>query len=401
MISQKFILKKSKNIKPRNELPLFVRITKSRKSVYISTGIKLTDDNWDSIDQKISKKYPNHLKANRILQNIKIKLNNIAYDYEVQSKSYSSKMIKESFLNVNKGSLIVYAEKWIQERISGRKITVGTAAKYNSVLAKIKDYSKGKLLIEEVNYNWLIQYEVYLRVKKKNGVNTISTNMSTIRAIVNDLIRDGELKADQNPFLKYEMKHEHKVIEFLNSKEIERLESLNYDKDSTIEESRLIFLFCCQTGLRIGDALHLQPDNYDGTHINYYSQKTKENLRLKLTTKAKIIIEDRINNNIKKSSFVFNFMRISEMRDALSDFEEQKRKTSLINKYLKDIAKNAAITKTLRTHIARHTAAGIGLINGLSLVEVQSILGHKSIDTTQQYTQIRDQLKDAAIDKLG
>jgi site-specific recombinase XerD len=59
------------------------------------------------------------------------------------------------------------------------------------------------------------------------------------------------------------------------------------------------------------------------------------------------------------------------------------------NDYLKEIAAMCEITKTLTTHIARHTfATTVTLSNDVPIETVSSMLGHKSIRTTQIYAKI-------------
>jgi len=49
------------------------------------------------------------------------------------------------------------------------------------------------------------------------------------------------------------------------------------------------------------------------------------------------------------------------------------------------------ITKSLTTHLARHTfATTITLTNGVPIESVSKMLGHKSLRTTQHYAKIVD-----------
>lgn len=60
------------------------------------------------------------------------------------------------------------------------------------------------------------------------------------------------------------------------------------------------------------------------------------------------------------------------------------------NGYLKEIADICGISRVLKTHLARHTFADI-IINvlGMSLEDLQQMLGHKVIRTTQKYVKVR------------
>jgi site-specific recombinase XerD len=60
-----------------------------------------------------------------------------------------------------------------------------------------------------------------------------------------------------------------------------------------------------------------------------------------------------------------------------------------MNAYLKEIADLASIDKNLTFHIARHTfATTVTLANGVPIESISSMLGHKSIRTTQIYSKV-------------
>jgi len=60
-----------------------------------------------------------------------------------------------------------------------------------------------------------------------------------------------------------------------------------------------------------------------------------------------------------------------------------------MNGYLKEIADCCGITKTLTSHIARHTfATTITLNNDVPIESVSKMLGHKDLKTTQHYAKV-------------
>ena len=57
---------------------------------------------------------------------------------------------------------------------------------------------------------------------------------------------------------------------------------------------------------------------------------------------------------------------------------------------LKRICRLAEIDKRLSFHMARHTNATLLLYNGANITTVQKLLGHKSVRTTEIYSDIMD-----------
>ena len=55
-----------------------------------------------------------------------------------------------------------------------------------------------------------------------------------------------------------------------------------------------------------------------------------------------------------------------------------------------DLCKMANIDKKVSFHTARHTNATLLLYNGANITTVQKLLGHKSVRTTEIYSNIMD-----------
>lgn len=114
----------------------------------------------------------------------------------------------------------------------------------------------------------------------------------------------------------------------------------------------------------------------DKLWLIYSSVKTDVSVRLPLFLlfdgKARVIYEQYIRNNKKT---LFNVPLSSN---------------SNINKQLKRICIVAGIDKKVSFHVARHTNATLLLYNGANITTVQKLLGHKSVRTTEIYSNIMD-----------
>ena len=69
---------------------------------------------------------------------------------------------------------------------------------------------------------------------------------------------------------------------------------------------------------------------------------------------------------------------------------------------IRSVAKRCGITKHITWHLSRHTAATtIFLSNGVPIETVSSILGHKSIKTTQIYAKMTKEKLNRDMDNLS
>lgn len=80
---------------------------------------------------------------------------------------------------------------------------------------------------------------------------------------------------------------------------------------------------------------------------------------------------------------------LNKYQDDLADFFKL-RDNSNVNKELLIIAKLSGLNKRISFHTARHTNATLLIYSGVNITTVQKLLGHKSVKTTQVYTNIMD-----------
>jgi site-specific recombinase XerD len=66
------------------------------------------------------------------------------------------------------------------------------------------------------------------------------------------------------------------------------------------------------------------------------------------------------------------------------------------NDYLKLLGAGAGITKSLTSHMGRHTFATLQLTNGTDIYTVSKMLGHTNVKTTQIYAKVVDEKKEKA-----
>jgi integrase len=81
---------------------------------------------------------------------------------------------------------------------------------------------------------------------------------------------------------------------------IEKIKLSSFPLGKGLSITRDMFLFSCNTGLRYSDVIALtKKDLIDGNCINMKMKKTKKNVKVPLTNKAKIILEKYSKSNIE------------------------------------------------------------------------------------------------------
>lgn len=400
MASVALILKTNK-VDEKGEMPLYIRIIKNRATKFVSIGIKVHPDLWDETNHRVKKKYPNSAKINAFIAKKLAEAEGISAEMETKKSNVTSKKIKEAILGKPSVSIINYMEQYMADLKKTGKM--GTHDKVNAVLLKLKTYLKKQdLLFEDFDLAFLKKYERYLRDDLKNAPNTIHTNLKIFRKVFNDAVREELIPIQSNPFTRFKLTWEKTKKEYLTEAELEAIENLSLTVGTVMYHHRNMYVLAAYAGgIRISDLLQLKWENYDGTHIRVFTQKTKESIQIKLPSKAKEILEKyaELQTGMKPTDFVFPLLRNNiDYSNPETLFKAISSNTAYANKNLKMIAKKADIEKHISFHTSRHTWATRALRKGMRIEYVSKLMGHSSIKTTQVYTKIINAELDSAMD---
>lgn len=390
MTTVTLILKENK-ANEKGEMPLYIRIIKRRKTKFISLGIKVHPDLWNHEKLRVKSQYPHSGRVNAFIAKKVAEAESTALDIESRETFVTSKKIKEAILGRPSVSIIKYVEQYLSDLKANGKM--GTYDKVNATLQKLKVYLKGKdLQFEEFDLFFLKAYERYLRDELGNSPNTIHGNLKIFRKVFNDAVREDIVELQNNPFTKFKLKWEKTKKEFLTEQELSAIEKLDLPEGTIIDHHRNMYVFAAYAGgIRISDILQLQWKNFDGTHINIITQKTKESINIKLPSKALFIIEkySMLQPERRNSDYIFPLLlNHVDYSNPEVLFKTISSNTAFANKNLKIIAKRAKIEKSISFHTSRHTWATRALRKGMRIEYVSKLMGHSSIKTTQIYAKI-------------
>lgn len=210
--------------------------------------------------------------------------------------------------------------------------------------------------------------------------------LETFTSALNYAVREGQML--RNPMMLIESRDKVKVSkgkgrEYLTINEVKMLA----ESPCSNEQVKNAFLFSCFCGLRISDILTLQWGNIevvgDKTYINKIIQKTKEELRLKLSASAVRWLPQKP-KGCRKTDLVFVSLPVK----------------AYISKFVENWVKKCGIDKHISFHCARHTFATMSLTLGADLYVVSKLMGHSNVEVTQIYAKIIDERKEKAMDLL-
>lgn len=368
-------------------LPVFMKITIAGKRLVMMTKIFVKPNEWSNQNAKLKTNTEEARRVNKMLDAFKLR----AFDYqrelmnEGKEVTLASMKAKWYGLSLEKARMLMEVFKEHNEQMKAlvnREFSPLTFERYETSYRHTQEFMKWKYQIEDIdikqlNYEFISNYEFWLKSVRKCDHNTTVKYLSNFKKIVHICIKHGWL--DKDPFVGFKMTKREVERPFLVEEELTRI--INEDfKMPRLRQVRDIFIFCCYTGLAYADVKKLTREEItigiDGEKWIWTSrQKTETTTRVPLLPRALEILD-----RYKDDPQCVNQGRL------LPVLSNQK-----MNNYLKEISDACEITKKMTFHTARHTfATTVTLCNGVPIETVSKMLGHRNLKTTQHYARILD-----------
>lgn len=382
--SLKIVLRKKKN--NDGTYPLAARVTVNRKTTYIHLGHNLKESDWDAVNQKVKKSYPNAVRLNHFILQKKTEISDNLINAKSQTKEVVLSAVRKTVMPTTEATFFEQATLFIDNM---RK-----AGKYNRVktdqtrINHFRDFLKGKdIPFSEITVPLLNRYQAFLKGSRGISERTIVNHLLVIRTIYNQAIKGGLVDNKSYPFGKGKIaiKFPESVKIGLAPEEVKTIEELDLSENDYFHHARNIWLFSFYfAGVRISDVLRMKWSDLQNDRLYYAMGKNLKAGSLKVPEKAlRIINQYRMDE--KKNDLIFPELKV--LND-LNDTYNVQRKISYavkrLNKALLEIAKLAHITKPLTMHISRHT---FGNISGekIPIQMLQKLYRHSSVTTTIGY----------------
>lgn len=356
--------------------PLNCRITLNKERRQFTTGLFVNPNYWENKLQKVNTQDTNHKFINSQIEQIQIKINNIVQLLQLLKEDCTLDNIYNKYIGVEikkKEYVLSYYKQYLSKikKLVGLEIKDNTYNKFVYVGNHLEAFLKWKFKkidypLEELNLQFLDDFDYYLKTEKKQEQITINKTIQRFRTPIKQAISEGYL--DKDPFILHKSKTVRKTVIFLTTEELKILEEsvLLQKRLKTIQD---LFIFCCYTGLAYNEMAHLEKHNiqigFDGINwIQMKREKTQRQISIPILPKAQEIID----KYISESNLIFP--KISNQK---------------FNSYLKEIADITGLEKRLTHHIARKTfASTVLLYNDVPMEIVSELLGHSNMTITQE-----------------
>lgn len=263
-----------------------------------------------------------------------------------------------------------------------RKTAHNTEISYERDLKKAEEYFEEQNVpdITKATETNLNSYLLYLERDHMSPA-TVSRNIASLRSFYQYLLRMHQIEEDPTVSLKCP-KVEKKVPEILTEEEVQKLlaqPNLQTDKGLR-DETMLLILY--STGIRVSELVNLKVTDLN-LEIGYLTcrdngkersiplnEETERMTRAYMKTARDRLLKGR------ESEYLFSNCSGGQM--SRQGFW----------KILKSYTASAGITKDITPHTLRHSFAANMLRRGKDIRDLQKIMGHADIATTQMYMRL-------------
>ena len=210
---------------------------------------------------------------------------------------------------------------------------------------------------------------------------TVSRNIASLRSFYQYLLRVHRIEDDPSVSLK-SPKVEKKVPEILTVEEVQKLlEQPNIQTDKGIRDETMLLLLY-STGIRVSELVNLKVEdlNLEVGYLTCRENGKERTIPLSAETEEKIrtYMESARTRLLKGRDSEYLFSNCSGSPMSRQGFW----------KILKSYSAAAGITKDITPHTLRHSFAAHMLKNGADIRNVQKMMGHADIATTQMYMRL-------------
>jgi integrase len=367
-----------------------------RKKIYLPLTAR--PEQWDAKAQKYRRNFPNHPEANALLKRLSTQLDATALALAAKGQLPTVEDLREVVALTMGGSqpdapagLLELLEQWIEA--SRRDKTESTVKSYRTLLKHLTGYAKLRRLrleFSNVDMPFCEGFKNYLLGTVGIANTSVNNNVKYLKAFLNATFEQGIHEfAHFKRFRKLEDLQPEVV--YLTRTEKNALATLNLDYLPRLEQTRDVFLFECETGLRFSDVQALRPEQIQDGHVLLTTLKTSDFLKVPLSPLAQTILQKYagrsathalpVKSNQKSNADLKHIAQLARLTSPITT-------TQLRGKERKAITRPKY--ELVCTHTARRTFVTLALEGGMRPEVVMRITGHKDYKTLHRYLKITD-----------
>lgn len=228
---------------------IMVRITVCGEQCQFFSKISVVPEDWDAAKCRVKGRTAAAIETNRRLDEIKASLISHYNDIERREGVVTAEKLRNAYQGIEDRTetLIAVFRRYVGngKKLIGISKSKATMQKYERCCNRLEDFLKVRyklsdIAFKEIKYEFLIDFESYLRKECGCGANTSAKFLQTFRMIVLYAKNNGMLFHD--PFVNYKIRLKPVDRGFLTIEEIQKI-ATKETANKSLSKIRDIFLF--------------------------------------------------------------------------------------------------------------------------------------------------------------
>lgn len=229
-ISVKFFARRDR-AKEDGLVPIFMRIGIGLKRINIITKIYVKPADWSVQNCKLKTNNEESRRINKMLEAFKLKAFDHQRELMTEGKEVSLENIKAKWYgtSIEKPRMLMEVFKQHNDQMKAlinQEFSPLTFERYETSFSHTQEYMRWKYQIDDIdikqlNYEFISNYEFWLKSERKCDHNTTVKYLSNFKKIVHICIKNGWL--DRDPFVGFKMTKREVERPFLVEEELTRI----------------------------------------------------------------------------------------------------------------------------------------------------------------------------------
>lgn len=397
--------------------PLVLRISHASKTRDINLDIRLTEDQFNPINNQMSgiqNSVRNSKRVQKLYGEIDLWVDENKAEIKLWTISKLKDEIEKRFFNKQADTQLLEhsAKLFYRFHAEGQYSTASSYEDALKVLVKFQmksqkqddqctikslfdkskspfevkeEFRKYDIPIKAINVEYAKDLKAYLSNRYSNK-NTVNIHLRSLQSILSDAEKSYEELKGHKPFDSIKKTSIPNAPVVLSPDEISKIRGIEFEDGSSKFHVRNYFLFMFNNmGMNFFDVALAKVSQFDGERFNYTRKKTeREGDHFSIMQSEESI---RIINYYKRGKQFdeYLFPLIPENTPDARIFRVKKDKAHWFNKHMKQIASMLKIDKKITTYTPRDTWTNLGLEMGIDIRKISSGLGHSSVEITEKH----------------
>lgn len=337
-----------------------VMLTNYQTSASIGTGIRVSPNEWNG--SHVSKRDDAamlNIRLAEIKNDIDLQIIQLSFERDISKMTASQlkTIITSKKEGETKSSQTVSAmfDEYLEQDLSA-----GTKGLYLATKAKIEKYAGKQMLIEDINYKWLIGFEKFLA--KTRGVNGRAIDLRNLRAVCNYAVNTGVVS--DYAFQKFSVKQEPTKKRSISIEKLRELYRYPCKGYSAVYRDYFFLMFFL-IGVNAKDLFLAKPNTMVNGRFEYSRSKTGKQYSIKVEPEAAELLKQYKGKNY-----------LVEVMDHVKEYKNFLHGMNDALGMIGAVETGEPIIPDLTSYYARHTWATLAYEVGIPVDVISQALGH-------------------------